>query len=251
MKPFPIYLVGLDKRHCVVLGGGDEAEFKVSQLLDVDANLTVIADTLTDELYDHVEAGRVKWIDRDYRRGDLKDAWLVIAEQHGPEVDEMIAEEAEQEKALLTLLDNIPHCNAVQGSLIRRGPLVISMSTSGAAPALAVRLRQRFEKEFGDDYAVFLSWMQTLRPKMKQRFPKFSQRKAVWYELIDSDALLHIRNGHLDLARQTIGDITGIDPTVIQCSPGCCSLTDCQLRKQTDVVGRQESRIVVGRPVAA
>lgn len=212
MKPYPIFLVGLEDRHCIVVGGTHEAEFKVKGLLDCDANVTVISAEITDQMRDWAEEGRFYWIERDYRPGDLRGANLVIAERTTPERNAQIFAEAEAEKALITVLDDIPHCNAVAGSVIRQGPLAITISTSGAAPALSVRLRQRFEKEFGSEYAIFLTWMQSLRPAMKQAFPTFSERKAVWYEVIDSDVLTLIRDGEEGLARERLFDLTGLEP---------------------------------------
>ncbi|MGB1253070.1 MAG: precorrin-2 dehydrogenase/sirohydrochlorin ferrochelatase family protein [Candidatus Promineifilaceae bacterium] len=212
MKPYPIFLVGLENRHCIVVGGTHEAEFKVRGLLDCDANITVISSEITEQMWCWAQEGRFFWIERDYQQGDLCGAHLVIAERTNSVTNAQIWAEAEAERALVTVLDDIPHCNAVAGSVIRQGPLAITISTSGAAPALAVRLRQRFQKEFGDEYATFLTWMQALRPAMKQHFPTFSQRKAVWYTVIDSDVLLLIRNGQEADARELLFDLTGLDP---------------------------------------
>ena len=211
MKPYPIFLVGLDQRHCVVLGGGHEAEFKVKGLLDVDANVTVIAEQIGDRLAEWAEQGRIMWLARRYELGDLRGAWLVIAEQHDAATNAQIKAEAEQERALITVLDDIPNCSAVAGSVVRQGPLAITISTSGAAPALAVRLRQRFEREFGAEYGLFLCWMGELRPIMKATHPRFKERRRRWYEIIDSPALTHIRNGDLDEARRVIAEIVGVN----------------------------------------
>lgn len=212
MKPYPIFLVGLENRHCIVVGGTHEAEFKVKGLLDCDANVTVISAEITEQMLAWANDGRFYWIERDYQPGDLRGAHLVIAERTNSTTNQQIWEEAEAEKALVTVLDSIPHCNAVAGSVIRQGPLAITISTSGAAPALAVRLRQRFEREFGDEYAVFLHWMKLLRPAMKQRFPTFMERKAVWYEVIDSEVLPLIQTGQEAAARELLFDLTGLDP---------------------------------------
>ena len=93
--------------------------------------------------------------------------------------------------------------------IVKQGPLTISISTGGAAPALAVRLRQRFEKEFGKEYGEFLKFMQSLRKPMKKHIDEFDTRKKLWYELIDSDILTLFREKRVDEAYQRAKEILG------------------------------------------
>jgi siroheme synthase-like protein len=210
MKPYPLFLIGLQDRHCVVIGGGHEAEHKVAGLLEVAAAVTVIAPELTPTLQQWADDGRFVWLDRDYEAGDLKGAFLVIAERADAGRNAAIYEEAETERALVNVMDDVAHCNVVAGSVVRQGPLVISISTSGAAPALAVRLREEFEQRFDPAYGTFLEWMEALRPSIAAAHPQFAERKRRWYELVDSEVLALIRDGREAEARQLIQDITGI-----------------------------------------
>lgn len=212
MKPYPIFLIGLEKRHCIFVGGGHEAEFKVQGLLACEAMVTVIHPTLTPQLAAWADEALFTWIKRPFQPGDLHGAFLVIAERSDPETNALIWEEAEREGALVNVMDDVDHCNFVAGSVVRRGPLTLSISTSGAAPALSVRMRQRFEQEYGPEYEVFLTWMQALRPLMANAYPSFQERKRRWYELVDSEVLDLIRNGRLSDARQQIAEILAIEP---------------------------------------
>ena len=209
MKPYPIYLIGLENRHCVVIGGGHEAEGKVRGLLDCQATVTVISPTLNEQLRTWAEEGRFTWLEREYRRGDLHGAFLVIAERALSTRNSAIFEEAEEEKALVNVMDDVEHCNFVAGSVVRQGKLVFSISTSGAAPALSVRLRQRMEQEFGPEYAQFLNWMQALREPMARTYPSFAERRERWYRLVDSDILLLLRDGLTEAAYGRVGSIVG------------------------------------------
>ena len=211
MKPYPIFLVGLDKKRCIVIGGSHEAEFKVKQLLECDANLTVIAPTLTDELAFLAAENRFIWIKRNYRPGDLRGAFFVLAERFTPVEDCRIWAEGLRENCLVNVMDDIPRCNYVAGSIIRQGPLTIAISTSGAAPAFSVRLRQRMQQEFGPEYKTYLEWLQSIRPAMKATHPQFTERKKHWYELVDSDVLALIRSGELEAARDKLQAITQIE----------------------------------------
>ncbi|MEZ4664770.1 MAG: bifunctional precorrin-2 dehydrogenase/sirohydrochlorin ferrochelatase [Caldilineaceae bacterium] len=214
MKPYPIFLMDLANRHCIVIGGGHEGEGKVRGLLDCDATVTVISPRLTPTLQSWAEEGRFTWLDRAYAAGDLRGAFLVIAERADAEINERIWQEAETEGALINVMDDVTHCNFVAGSVVRQGPLTISISTSGAAPTLAVRLRERMQQEFGPEYGLFLEWMQALRAPMADRYPKFMERRARWYAVVDSDVLALLRAGNREAALERIHDITGIDVEV-------------------------------------
>jgi siroheme synthase-like protein len=209
MKVYPIFLNNLVDRRCVVIGGDHEAERKVKGLLACDADVVVISPDLTDELGCWADAGRFEWIARPYRHGDLKDAFLTIISETNPEATAPIWEEAQAEKVLINAMDDVPHCTFVAGSVVRRGPLVISISTSGQGPTLSVRLRQQLEKELGPEYAVLLEWMAALREPVAERYPDFDERRRRWYALVDSDLLEMLRQGNLDAAQQCIDDIMG------------------------------------------
>jgi precorrin-2 dehydrogenase/sirohydrochlorin ferrochelatase len=210
MKPYPIFLTGLHNRHCIVIGGTHEAEGKVRGLLAVDATITVISPELNETLNEWADEGWFTWLKRSFQSGDLRGAFLVIAERSDPETNTLIWNEAEAEGILVNVMDDVDHCNFVAGSVVRQGPLVLTISTSGAAPALSVRLRQRFQEEFGKEYAIFLTWMQALRPHMATTYPSFQERKRRYYALVDSDVLHMIKNGRLAESKACVEEITGI-----------------------------------------
>lgn len=211
MKPYPIFLIGLENRHCIVIGGGHEAEYKVTGLLDCGAQVTVISPELSPVLCDWAESGAFVWLARPYQPGDLRGAFLIFAERGDPATNAAIHREAEAERALVNVMDDVPHCNFTAGSVVRQGALTLAISTSGAAPALAVRLRQQFSGEFGPEYATFLAWMRALRQPMMTHYDTFQERRRRWYDVVDSDVLILIRNGRLRDARQRVKELTGLD----------------------------------------
>jgi precorrin-2 dehydrogenase / sirohydrochlorin ferrochelatase len=211
MQPYPIFLVGLENRHCIVIGGGHEGEGKVKGLLDCSATVTLISPELTPTLQAWAEEGRFTWLNRDYQPGDLRGAFLVIAERSDPAQNKAIWDEAEAERILVNVMDDVPHCNFVAGSVVRQGALTMSISTAGAAPTLAVRLRQRFEQEFGPEYALYLAWMQSLREPMAAQYPSFSVRREKWYALVDSGVLELLRQERYEEAWALVGEITAVD----------------------------------------
>jgi precorrin-2 dehydrogenase / sirohydrochlorin ferrochelatase len=211
VKPYPIFLIGLENRHCIVIGGTHEGEKKVEGLLECRAVVTVIAPELTPRLQTLADVAEFTWLKRLYSPGDLHGAYLVIAERADPDTNALIWREAEREGALVNVMDDVANCSFVAGSVVRQGALTLSISTSGAAPALSVRLRQRLEAEFGTEYAIFLHWMKHLRVPMAQTYPAFGERKRRWYALVDSDVLTMLHEDRLDEAQRLVTQIVGFD----------------------------------------
>jgi siroheme synthase-like protein len=209
MKVYPVFLVGLATQRCVVIGGDGEAERKVKGLLECDAAVTVISATVTDQLRAWAEAGTITWVPRSYQSGDLRGAYLVIATGHDPHINARLWEEAQAERALLNVMDDPAHSTFSAGAVLRQGPLAIAISTSGSAPALAVRLRQQLEQEFGPEYATFLTLLQEVREPLAAQYPDCHERCARWYALVDSEILACLRAGRPDLAYQRLAEIVG------------------------------------------
>lgn len=209
MTPFPIYLNNLHEQRCVVIGGNHGVEQKVGELLEVDANVTLIAPDPPAPLKEWADEGRIEWVEREYQYGDLEDAFLAIVCETNRERTHPIWEEARERNILFNAREDVPHCNFVNASFIRRGPLIISISTSGASPALSVRLRQEMEDRFGPEYETFLHMMQDLRGPMTEHYDEFDKRRDLWYEIVDSEVLDLLRQGRRGDAVDRIESIVG------------------------------------------
>lgn len=209
MKVYPIFLNNLGGRRCLVVGGDHEAERKAEELLACDADVVVISPDLTEPLQRWAEAGRLSWVERDYRPGDLRGAFLVIVSETNPARTAPIWEEAQAERVLINAMDDVPHCTFVAGSVVRRGPLVISISTSGCAPALSVRMRQAMEAEYGPEYGEFLELLRALREPMAAHHADFEERRRRWYALVDSDVLELLSRGERAAVHRRLEEVLG------------------------------------------
>jgi siroheme synthase-like protein len=210
---YPV-LFNLKGRRCVVIGGGLIAEGKVGSLLEAEAAVTIVSPELTARLREWVEAGWVEYIGRQYEPGDLADAFLAISATDDRSVNAQVWEEAQENNIPINVVDDTPHCNFIAPSILRRGDLIITVSTSGRAPALAVRLREKIETLVGDEHVRFLELAGTLREPLAARFPSFETRKALWYKLVDSDVLDLLRRGDEVTAYRRIEEIMGVAPVV-------------------------------------
>ncbi len=197
---YPAILL-LDGRLAVVIGGGQIAERKVRTLRDAGAKVRLVADAITPVLRDLAESGEVELVERRYARGDLAGAVVGVAATDDEEVNRSVYADATEAGIPVNVVDNTALCTFIAPSIIRRGDLVVAISTGGAAPALAVRIRERLEQEFGDEYARFLELTAELREQVKVPGDQDERAKA-WYRVIDSDVMDLVRAGEIERARE-------------------------------------------------
>ena len=210
MDAYPIFLTDLQSRRCVVIGGDAEAERKVNGLLAANAAVTVINETLSGNLTLWANERRITWLPRACQPGDLRGAWLAIATTRDSALAARLKDEAEQHGVLLNVADDAPRSNFVAGSVMRRGPLAIAVSTSGCSPALAARIRHQLEETFGPEYAELLELLGELRRPVAARHPGFEARKALWEQLLDSAILDLLRAGQPEQAHRLAIRLAGL-----------------------------------------
>lgn len=205
---YPVYLQ-LRGQSCVVIGGGEIAEGKVEGLLAAQAKVVVISPDLTPHLRDLVEEKQLTYLAREYQPGDLSGAFLVICATDQVEINHLVWQEATANRQLVNVVDDTPRCNFIAPSILRKGDLTIAISTSGKAPALAVRLKERLQHELGPEYERFLELAGELREPLARHVPDFETRKALWYELVDSEILDVLARGDEASAREIISRVVG------------------------------------------
>ena len=207
---YPVF-IELKQQPCVVIGGGKIAEGKVEGLLSVQARVTVISPELTGRLRELVKESRITYIGRAYQPGDLTGAFLVICATDQAEINHQVWQEATANRQLVNVVDDTPRCNFIAPSIVRKGDLTIAISTSGKAPALAVRLKERLQRDLGPEYEQFLELAGELREPLAQHVTDFETRKALWYELVDSEILDVLAGGDEDAARKIISRVVGFE----------------------------------------
>lgn len=207
---YPVY-IQLRAQPCVVIGGGKIAEGKVDGLLAAQAKVIVIAPELTLRLQHLAEQQQIKYIARKYQPGDLTGVFMVICATDQTEINHQVWQEATANQQLVNVVDDTPRCNFIAPSILRKGDLTIAISTSGKAPALAVRLKERLQGEIGPEYERFLELAGELREPLARHVPDFETRKALWYELVDSEILDALARGDESAAREIISQVVGFD----------------------------------------
>ena len=184
---YPVALE-LSGRRCVVTGGGREAEGKVRALLEAEADVVVIAPRVSDGFAALVRRGEVTHIPRRYRPGDLTGAFLVIAADSDRAVRAAVFAEAEAQRVLCNAVDDIEHCHFAVPSIVRRGELLLAVSTGGRAPALAKRLRRRLNEQFGWQWEALVEILGEVRAEaLPSRTVDFATWAACWREVLDRE----------------------------------------------------------------
>lgn len=200
---YPIYL-DLRQRRCVVVGGGSVAQHKIRELFSAGALVTVVTPDSAPGLDDLVEQGSVEILWRGYRPGDLKGAFLAIAATSDREVNHQVWLEAESHRIPVNAVDDLPNCSFIAPAVHRQGDLTVTVSTSGHAPALAARLRDRIASWIGPEYEGLVALLGSLRAEIAAREPDFQARTRLWYRMVDSDVLDLVRRGDQEAADELV-----------------------------------------------
>jgi siroheme synthase-like protein len=205
---YPVYL-DLKDRRAVVVGGGKIAEGKAEGLLAAGARLTLVSPDLTPRLSTWAGRNKIAYVPRAYQTGDLKGAFVVVCATDAAAVNHRVWLEASENNQLVNVVDDPPRCNFIAPAVLRNGDLTIAISTGGKAPALAVRLKEHLQAEIGPEYARFLELAGRLREPLARQVPDFEVRKALWYELVDSDVLDLLARGDETAALEVISQVVG------------------------------------------
>ena len=190
MLETPLYIacLKLNGRRCVVIGGGDIGLEKVEGLLACDADVTLIAPEAHPALREYAEEGSIRWERRAYAGAkDLDGALMVIAATDNSEVNIGVSEDAEARSMLVNVVDVPPLCNFILPAIVRSGPLAIAISTAGASPALAKRMKREIADAFGEPYARLAVILNDARGWAKATLPTYQDRKEFFEGIVNGD----------------------------------------------------------------
>lgn len=193
---YPICLE-LKGRKCLVIGGGEIAEQKVNSLLACEASVMVISPEVTAGLKDLIDQKKVTYLPKKYDEKDLDQAFLVIAATNRPEVNARVYRDASRRNILVNVVDCPRYCNFIVPALVKRGDLLLSISTSGKSPALAKKIREKLEREFGEEYEPFLKILGELRENIHRQVKDPFLRRTLVHQILDWDILDLLKKGEL------------------------------------------------------
>lgn len=196
---YPVNLI-IEDRRCLVVGGGAVAARKAKGLLACGGRVHVVAPEIGDEVRALAPPATLEA--RPYRRGEVSSYRLVIAATDSPEVNRAVFTDGESAGVWVNGADDPDNCSFTLPSVLRRGALQVTVSTSGRSPAVASWLRARLEAELGPEYETLLELVATERDAM--RASGRPTEGADWRSALDSGMLDMIREGQLVKARERL-----------------------------------------------
>ena len=208
MLDTPLYIacLRLSARPCLVVGGGEVGLEKVEGLLACGADVTLVAPEAVSELQELAAEGSIRWERRAFEPGDLDGRFLVIAATADTDVNISVYEEAERRAMLVNVVDVPPLCNFILPAIVRTGPLAIAISTAGASPALAKRMKREIAEAYGEPYARLAVLLNDARGWAKATLPTYQDRKVFFESIVngDPDPVELLRQGDEQAVRDLI-----------------------------------------------
>src|SRR5450755_2313699 len=204
--PFYIACLRLQGRRCVVVGGGDVGLEKVEGLLACDADVTLVAPDAHPALIQLALEGSIRWERRDYESSDLERCLIAIAATDDTDVNIRVFEDAEARAMLVNVVDVPPLCNFILPAIVRTGPLAVAISTAGASPALAKRMKREIGELFGEPYATLAVLLNDARGWAKATLPTYQDRKQFFEGIVNGepDPIALLRAGDVDAVHELI-----------------------------------------------
>jgi uroporphyrin-III C-methyltransferase/precorrin-2 dehydrogenase/sirohydrochlorin ferrochelatase len=201
METLPIFLK-VHQQPCVVVGGGEVAVRKVTMLLKAGAQISVVSPDCHAELLELVEAQKISWRQKHYQVEDIQDCLLVVAATDDEPLNAQISQQAKQLGILVNVVDAPELCSFTMPAIIDRSPLVIAISSNGAAPVLARQLRARLETMIPASYGMLAQFARSFRDRVKQAFDSGQQRRIFWEQILQGPIAEMVMGGQRQRAEQ-------------------------------------------------
>ena len=185
LPKLPIFL-DLQRRRVVVAGGGEAAAWKAELLAAAGASVTVFAEALCEELEALIGAGYdITWYRRSVTPADLDDAWLLLVESGEDDAIAALRTAARRRGVLVNVIDRPDFCDFQFGTIVNRAPVVIGISTDGAAPIIGQAIRRRIEAVLPKPLGEWVAAAKRFRGRLKEILPAREQRRQFWEALVD------------------------------------------------------------------
>lgn len=185
MKTYPMFAI-IVGRPCLVVGGGAVGERKVRDLREAGARVTVVSRELAPTLAELADRGEIQYLKGDFTPEHLKGMALVVGATDDPEVNSLVSRAAQAAGILVNIVDQPELCTFIVPARVSRGELTIAVSTGGASPALARRVREDLEEHFGPEYGPYLELLKAVRERLLSRRRGHPDNAELFHRLVKS-----------------------------------------------------------------
>jgi precorrin-2 dehydrogenase/sirohydrochlorin ferrochelatase len=196
----------LGERPCLVVGGGPVALEKVGGLRACQATVTVVAPVAAAEIRTLADHGLITWLEREYESGDIDGHRLVVAATSDTNLNRRVHSDAEARGVFVNVADVPELCTFILPAVVRNDPIAIAISTAGASPALAQRMKREVSEHFGSEYARLAVLLDEVRDWAKATLSTYSDRKKFFDGIVNGtpDPIDLLRSGEEDAVRALI-----------------------------------------------
>ena len=208
MPLYPAFL-DLNDRLVLVVGGGRVAARKVASLLEAGARVRLVAPELAPETRALAENQRVEHLARAFEARDLAGVWLVISATDQPEVNREVADRARDRGVFANLVEQPELGSFLVPASLSRGDLTLAVSTGGASPAAARRLRQRLEREYGPEWGPYLRLLRAIRAKVVNKADCQEGNRPIFYALVDSGLFEQVAAANPAGVEEVLAEVLG------------------------------------------
>ena len=192
---FPIML-RLEGRKCLVVGAGEVAAAKIRGLLHHGARVVVVSPRAVRRVEQEAREGTIVWRRRAFSAKDVNGVFLAIAATNSPPVNKAVFRACRKRGVLCNAVDDPEHCDFFYPAVVRRGPLLIAISTNGSSPALAARLRRELEQQFGPEWGVWVRHVGRMRRELLGREMPPEARRRRLLEMASGQSFGAFMRGH-------------------------------------------------------
>ena len=185
MKTYPVFAV-IENRPCLVVGGGAVGERKVQDLLAAGARVTVVSRNLTPALADLASRGKISYLSENFDDTHVEGMALVMAATDDPEVNARVSAAARNRAVWVNVADDPEHCTFIVPAQVKRGDLTLAISTNGASPALARKVREELQEHFGPEYGPYLDLLRRVRTRLLTERRAHPDNAGLFHRLVRS-----------------------------------------------------------------
>ncbi|OEH93149.1 hypothetical protein BFG57_13305 [Bacillus solimangrovi] len=177
-------MLQLKGKSVVIVGGGKIATRKVGSIMETGASIIVISPTITNELKSLVESNQIVWESKSFESSDVKNAFMIIAATNDVDVNKMVYQSV-NEHQLINIVDCPEKSNFIVPATVKRGKLILSVSTSGASPTLSRKIKRELLEQYDEYYEEYLLFLENCRRQIKDEFDNEKDRRFLLKNLVE------------------------------------------------------------------
>lgn len=205
-KYYPVNL-NLEKKDCLVVGGGAVAERKIRRLLEYGAKVTVVSPKFNQGIIRLSKQNKILIYKHHVNLRDIVRRFLVISATGERRINSLVSQYCKESDILVNVVDSPGECNFILPSVVRKGDLTISISTDGIAPALAKKIRGMLEKKFGVEYAKLLKIMKKIRPRALKKIKNTKLRRIFFEKAVNYGIVQLLKRGQEKQVKEKLEQI--------------------------------------------